>query len=291
MNKLFEYLKLMRVHHYLKNVLIFLPIVFSKNLFEFELAKKTILGFIAFSIISSIVYIINDIQDVEKDKQHPKKCKRPIASGAVSIRKAYILSLFLFVVGILIMNNISDNSRYSLFLMMLYLGMNFLYSIKLKHYPIVDITILSLGFLIRVLFGAACAQLEVSKWLCLTVIAMSFYLGLGKRRNELKRQGNLTRSVLKYYNKEFLDKNMYMCLSLTIVFYSLWCVDPMTIYFHSNQNIIFTVPLVIVICMKYSLNIEGDSDGDPVSVILQDKILIILLIIYISVILSIIYLI
>lgn len=82
-----------------------------------------------------------------------------------------------------------------------------------------------------------------------------------------------------------------MCLSLTIVFYSLWCVDPMTIYFHSNQNIIFTVPLVIVICMKYSLNIEGDSDGDPVSVILHDKILIILIIVYISAILSIIYLI
>ena len=151
-----------------------------------------------------------------------------------------------------------------------------MYTMKLKNIPLLDVTILALGFLIRVLYGGALINVEVSSWLFLTVLSISFYLGLGKRRNELKVQekvGN-TRNVLKYYNKEFLDKNMYMCLCMTIIFYSLWCQDL------NYEYIMWTVPLVILICMKYSLNIESNSSGDPVEVVFKDKVLIVLGLVY-----------
>lgn len=285
-----NYLKLMRVHHYLKNVLIFLPLVFSQNLFDVTLLKKTILGFLSFSILSSIVYIVNDIQDVEKDRAHPIKCKRPIASGAVSVKEAYILAVVIAVLGITLNYFACEFDLLGWGFVILYVGLNFAYSMGLKNLPIIDITILVSGFLIRVLYGSAVTAIEVSNWLYLTVISMSFYLGLGKRRNELVTQGSKSRKVLKFYNHDFLDKNMYMCLGLTIVFYSLWCVDSTTIARYSNSNIVWTVPLVMLICMKYSLNVEGNSDGDPVSVLLKDKILMGMVFLYAMIVLFIIYL-
>ena len=284
-----NYLKLMRVHHYLKNVLIFLPLIFSQNLFNPSLLKRTILGFISFSILSSIVYVINDIQDVEKDRRHSTKCKRPIASGAISIRSGYILIIVIAVIGITLNYLACGFNIKAWVLVIMYITFNFAYSMGFKNLPIIDVTILVSGFLLRVLYGSAITYIEVSKWLYLTVIAMSFYLGLGKRRNELKTEGSKTRKVLKYYNHDFLDKNMYMCLGLTIVFYSLWCVDSTTIERYSNSNIVWTVPLVMLICMKYSLNVEGDSDGDPVSVLLRDKILIGMVFLYAMILLLIIY--
>jgi 4-hydroxybenzoate polyprenyltransferase len=286
-----KYLKLMRVHHYLKNVLIFLPLIFNQSLFNVALLEKTLLGFLSFSILSSIVYVINDIQDVEKDRRHSTKCKRPIASGAVSIKSAYTLVVFIAVIGI-ILNYLACGLNFKAWiLVIMYISFNFAYSMGFKNLPIIDITILVSGFLLRVLYGSAITSIEVSKWLYLTVIAMSFYLGLGKRRNELDTEGSKTRKVLKYYNHDFLDKNMYMCLGLTIVFYSLWCVDSTTIQKYSNSliNIVWTVPLVMLICMKYSLNVEGDSDGDPVSVLLKDKILIGMVLLYAIILLCIIY--
>lgn len=279
----------MRVHHYLKNILIFLPLVFSQNLFDISLLKKALLGFCSFSILSSIVYIINDIQDVEKDRMHPTKCYRPIASGAVSKEKAFKLAIGISIIGIVLNFFVDGFNGMSWIFIIVYLLLNFAYSMGLKNLPIIDISILVSGFLLRVLYGSSITGIEVSKWLYLTVISMSFYLGLGKRRNEYLKQGDKTRAVLKYYNHNFLDKNMYMCLGLTIVFYALWCVDPMTIERYSNSNIVWTVPLVMLICMKYSLNVESESDGDPVSVLLSDKILIYMVCIYIIITLFIIY--
>ena len=115
----------------------------------------------------------------------------------------------------------------------------------------------------------------------------SFYLGFGKRRNEMKH--NNTRKVLKYYNKEFLDKNMYVSLGLSIISYSLWCVDPLTKLNISSNYLILTIPLVMMIFQKYSLIIEGDSDGDPIEVILNDRLLISLITAYIIVMIFIIY--
>lgn len=275
--KIFNYLKLIRVKHYLKNFLIFLPIVFSGNLFKLNYLYKIIFGFLAFCFVCSIVYIINDIRDLEKDKLHPKKKNRPLASGSISKTQAFIVIAILLASAYICSLFININ-LYSLLLLVIYLVLNILYSMGLKNVPLVDIIILVSGFVIRVLYGGAIISVEVSKWLTLTIVAMAFYLALGKRRNEISINTN-TRNVLKYYNIEFLDKNMYMCLSLAIVFYSLWTVD-INVLNRINENVIWTVPLVIMICMRYSMIIEGNSDGDPVEVVVGDKVLLLLLMIY-----------
>ena len=197
-----EYIKLMRMKHYIKNMLIFLPLFFSKNILDIKLLINTIIGFIVFSILTSIVYIFNDILDVEQDKKHPQKSNRPIASGKISIKKAYIFLSILALVDILIAIFALKLSILGSIFALGYLVMNLCYSTKLKRVPILDVTIISLGFLIRLLFGSAVTGIEVSNLLYLTVLAVSFYLGLGKRRNELIKIEDSAREVLKRIYKE-----------------------------------------------------------------------------------------
>jgi len=274
-----NYLKLMRVKHYLKNFLIFLPLVFSGLLFKNDNLIKVILGFLSFSFASSVVYIINDIRDKKKDMLHEIKKNRPIASGKIGVLSAIIFALFLFILSILMHYLIDKTFNISYIFIIIYVFINILYSFGLKDIPILDIAILVSGFFIRVLYGANIVQTEISNWLYLTIISISFYLGLGKRRNEIKKSDSKTRKVLEYYNKDFLDKNMYMCLSLAIVFYSLWCVDPI-VASRTSPYLIWTIPIVILLCMKYSMDIESDSHGDPVDVIIADKFLIIFGLLY-----------
>jgi len=285
-----KYLKLARVKHYIKNIFILLPLFFGQKLFDLNLILKAVLGFFAFGLVSSVVYVINDINDAESDAKHPTKRLRPVASGAISKKNAIVFACILaFVSVICTFFACADNLISSSFIIV-YFVINVLYSIKLKNYPIVDVTILASGFLLRLLFGAGIANIEISSWLYLTVLTLSFYLGLGKRRNELLRQSDETRKVLKYYNYEFLDKTMYMFMAVEIVFYSLWCVDPITIERISTDKIIWSVPFVIVILLRYSFIVEGDSDGDPAEVILKDKPLLLLGLCYFLFILSLIYL-
>lgn len=280
-----KYLKLMRVKHYLKNVLVALPVIFAGVALHPVNIFKTIIAFITFSLTSSIIYIINDIRDVEKDRKHPVKKKRPIASGEVSIKAAVILAILLFIATIAILYFSGLLFNYGVIVLLVYFVLNLGYSFGLKDIPLVDITILASGFVLRALYGGLLLNIDLSNWLFLTVLSGSFYMALGKRRNELiKLEGKETRKVLKYYTKEFLDKNMYMFLSLSIVFYSLWSTLGV-----DNRFFKFSSILLILILMKYSLNVEQDSLGDPIEVILGDKILIILAFIYAAYCFSVLY--
>lgn len=179
----------------------------------------------------------------------------------------------------------------STLLLVFYLVLNLVYSLGLKDIPIVDITILVAGFLIRMLYGAIITEITISNWLYLTVIDLAFYFALGKRRNELKQiNSGETRLVLRLYPLNFLDKNMSMCLTLANVFYALWSMDEKTISFYDNKYLILTVPIILLITMKYSLDIDGNSDGDPVEVLFHDKILLVLCTIYLSIMFAILYL-
>ena len=271
MEKIKNYFKLLRVNHYLKNFLVLFPLVFSSELLNLSKLKTTVLGFIAFCLTASIVYIINDLKDIENDKKHPVKKNRPFASGKVSKVEGIIILIVLTLLVLGISYFIGFENWIALLLLGVYLLLNVFYSFGLKNVPIVDIVILVSGFLIRVVYGAQIIDLTVSNWMYLTVISASFYMGLGKRRNEIIKQGDKSRKVLKYYTKEFLDKNMYVFLGLCIVFYALWAVDPTTINKLGNNLMIWTVHFIMVILMKYSLNVEGNSFGDPVDVILHDK--------------------
>lgn len=289
------YFKLLRVKHYSKNILLFLPLVFGRQLSNLPLLISVLLGFLAFSLLSSAVYIINDIRDVEKDRLHPTKKHRPIASGAVPVPTARVLAGILLVLAFVVNAFACGRAILPWILMGVYLLFNVGYSLGLKNIPILDITILMLGFLLRLLYGSALVQIQISEWLYLTVVTLSFFMGLGKRRNELRAlqsgetQGQ-TRTVLDRYTYSFLDKSMYLCLTLGILFYSLWCVDGVAAGTGAGAYLLWTVPLVILICLKYALTAEGKSDGDPVEVLYGDHWLLAMVGLLVAAILAILYL-
>ena len=279
-----KYIRLLRVHHYVKNLLIFAAAIFSGKFLEHDIFFCAISGFAAFCMAASGIYIINDIRDIDKDRNHPVKSKRPIASGEIAVKSAVILAGVLFI-GAFIINLFAGGLKSSI-LLALYIIINFAYSLGLKNIPIMDIAILVSGFFMRLLYGAIITGIKISDWLYLSVISLAFYLALGKRRNEMRNFNN-TRAVLSSYTDNFLDKNMYVCLALALVFYSLWSVDEKN---YNSQYLIFTVPVVMLITMKYSLDIEGNSDGDPAEVLMNDKILLLLCAIYFACVLLILYL-
>ena len=169
----------------------------------------------------------------------------------------------------------------------MYFVLNLGYSFGLKNIPLIDIAILTSGFLLRAMLGAVVINVTVSNWLYLTIMSLAFYLSLAKRRNELaKQESNNTRKVLKFYNYNFLDKNMTVFLTLSLVFYSLWCINAF-----SSQIMVFSIPILMLIVLRYSMIIENDSQGDPVDVVLTDIPLLLVILIYIILIFSILYLI
>jgi 4-hydroxybenzoate polyprenyltransferase len=279
------YFQLLRVHHYIKNILVLAPLFFSPTVFKpGQTVLIPCLGFAVFSLLSSVVYILNDIRDREKDRLHSTKRLRPIARGVVPVRGAVImLGVLLLVLAFLMvwcgMVTTVSIPRVS-FLLALYLLLNIAYSFGLKNVPIVDVTILASGYVIRLLFGASLIGVDISVWLYLVITVGAYYLGLGKRRNEISGNETGTRSVMRFYSHAFLDKNMYMCQTLAVVFYALWSIDAVTVEKFGSRAFVYTVPLVLVILLKYSLNVEGSSDGDPTSVILHDKTLLLLCAMY-----------
>jgi 4-hydroxybenzoate polyprenyltransferase len=277
------YLQLLRPHHYIKNVLVFVPLFFSLGFFDIYALAVSFLGFTAFSLSASIVYILNDIQDMEKDRLHPIKRFRPLASGKISMVHARIILgvLVTALIGLSLLLGIRENHPgiwAAAGLLAVYMVLNIGYSYGLKNIPLVDITILASGYVIRVLFGALIIGTSISVWLYLMITAGAFYLGLGKRRNEITdpSNGRETRAVMRFYSHNFLDKNMYVCQALCVVFYALWSIDAATVQKLNTNAFVYTIPLFLIILLKYSLNVETASDGDPTSIVLHDKTLLIL---------------
>lgn len=263
-NKIIAVLRLIRCRHYVKNLLLFIPLFFDRGFFDLFKIRNTIIGFISFSMAASFIYIINDIHDVEKDRRHPTKCRRPIASGEITVFCACLIAVGCFFLSVSAGMLLKIRSHYML--VIFYVVLNLLYSKILKNIPLIDVAILVSGFVIRIAYGGLVSSVSISAWLYMTVITGAFYLGLGKRRNELKYyKSEKTRIVMEHYNYEFLDKNMYMCMGLCNTFYALWAMG------QADSLLMCTVPVVLLISMKYSLLVEGGGDADPVEVILKDK--------------------
>ncbi len=273
------YLRLIRPAHWLKNVLVLVPVCFAGELLGND---PMVLGaaFLAFSFTASAVYVFNDIQDVERDRNAPPpRCNRPIASGVVSVRQAWIAFAVLVVLSLL--SQVLVGSVSGGLLLLFYAVLNIAYSKGLKAVPIVDVAILASGYVFRVLYGGLVCGITISSWLYLTILAASFYMGLGKRRGEMTqlKPGGVSsqqRAVLKFYSYAFLDKMMYLFLALANVFYALWARE-------AQPGMLLTVPILWLMCMKYALDIEGDdSDGDPMEVILKDRVLIVLSVVFVA---------
>ena len=268
-----DYLKLIRVKHWVKNILIFIPLICS-GLVTYSNVISCIEAFFAFSFASSFIYIINDIRDIEKDKLHPRKKNRPLPSGKIKKSTAIYIAVLMIILAITINTIINNNFlNTSLYFLLGYIIINICYSMGLKNIAIIDIVLLASGFVIRVYYGASIINVDVSSWLFLTIMSASLFLGLGKRKKELINNKE-SRQVLQEYNEAFLDKFQYLSLTLTIVFYSLWTIE------QSIKFLYLTIPLLIIIFMKYSLNIEKNDEGDPTTVLYQDKLLMGLCLIY-----------
>lgn len=264
-----KYLKLIRVKHYVKNLQVWLPLLGCGQLLQPGKLLSAVFSFFAFSFISSVIYVINDIMDAEKDRKHPVKRGRPIASGAVSIRNAWILAAVMFALSMAC--NLAVFKVSGLIILLLYVGINLAYCFGLKDFPIWDLAILAAGGLLRTFYGSAATGCALSPWMHLTVICMSVFLTLNKRRNELRKiQDGSTRGVLKYYTIPFIDKVMPTCATLMIVFYALWCRDETTLALHLGQYLIATAPLMFFLSIKCQMLMETPSNGDPIDVYLRD---------------------
>lgn len=264
-----NYVKLIRVKHWIKNLLIFIPMFFSKQI-NLDNILTTLIGFFAFSFVASFIYIINDIRDVEKDKLHETKKNRPIASGKISKKNASIFSAI--IIGLAMILSIFASKNYlSLILIVTYLLINMYYSFGGKNIAIVDVILLSAGFVLRIYYGASLINVKVSDWLFLTVLNASLFLGFGKRKKELLNNKK-SRGVLKFYNENFINQFMYLCLGLTIVFYSLWAIE--------YEYMVITIPVLMTIFMQYSLLLETNNDGDPITLFYKSPLLILSALIY-----------
>jgi decaprenyl-phosphate phosphoribosyltransferase len=277
--------RLMRPKHYLKNVLIFLPLVFGHQLRDLDTVKQTLIGFVAFAAVASAVYIVNDLRDVELDRQHPVKRNRPIASGIVPIPVAIAqVAVLLPLAGVL--SWLAGSTVVGYAILGGYLLINLAYSFGLKNVPILDVSILAIGFIVRVYYGADIADIVVSEWFYLTMFSFSFFVSFGKRRNEILQTGTTTRVVNALYIPAFLDKAMYFSAAVAVVFYALWTIDSG----QAHGLLIWTVPLVLVIFLVYILRVEQpDQSGDPIDVVVGSPSLLSLVAVYAAVVVGLLY--
>lgn len=261
-------IKLLRVKHWLKNALVLFPAVFAGSILDPHVLMQCVLAFFAFSFIASSVYVLNDIRDREADRLNPTKRGRPIASGKVSVAVASTLCIVLLAAGVALtlVSAWEVGPIPALVIALCYFAMNVAYSAGLKNVPIADVVILSAGFVLRVEFGSLVCGIPVSSWLFLTVLALALFFGLGKRRGEMRTTDSRARKVLGSYNEGFLDRFMYVLLACGIVFYSLWAAQV------PSALMIYSVPIAIVACMRYSLSVEkAGASGDPVDTVYADK--------------------
>ncbi|MCL2678362.1 MAG: UbiA prenyltransferase family protein, partial [Clostridiales bacterium] len=252
-------LKVMRIKQYVKNSFIFIPFFFSLKFTEPYYWGKSLLAFLAFCALSSGVYIFNDILDRKKDALHPEKKKRVIASGEMKVPAAAALT------GILLTAfcALSLCLNLACFLTgIIYLLINIAYSLYLKKIPIFDVLCIALGFMLRVIMGGYAIESPISHLLLLTIISLSFFLGFGKRRNEQLALGPEcgTRDVLDKYTVSFLDHAMTSLMSVAIVLYAFWAIDPQITAKFGEQLIYTTIP-VILILLRYSYILRSPASN------------------------------
>jgi 4-hydroxybenzoate polyprenyltransferase len=261
----------MRPKQWTKNLVVFLPLIFDGKLFVPPLLVKTSVAFALFCLMSSTVYLINDLVDIEKDRQHPVKRHRPLASGALAPGVA-IAAIVVFILVSLPLSLWLD-SGFSLILFS-YLGLNIAYSFYLKNLVIVDVLVLAAGFLLRVAGGVVVVDVErFSPWLYLVITLGALFLGFGKRRHELlllEEGAGFHRSILTEYTVPFLDQLIALVTSTLVIAYSLYTFSAPNL--PQNHAMMLTIPLVLYGLFRYLylIHVKGEG-GAPDELLFQDK--------------------
>jgi 4-hydroxybenzoate polyprenyltransferase len=273
----------MRIHQYLKNLFIFLPIFFGHKIQNQLLLINTLIAFISFSFISSAIYIFNDIRDIESDRTHPVKKMRPLAAGKISLSTSIIVMICSFIIG---MSTAYYLGRNVMLLLLLYIAINIAYTLILKKYSIMDIAIISSGFIIRLFVGAETSQTQLSMWIILMTFLLTFFLGLGKRRdeivvNDIDRIN--TRKSINGYNKQFIDSAMMIMSSVIIITYIMYTISSDVILRAGTDKLYITAIWVVLGIMRYlQISIVEKNSGSPTVILMKDRILQLILIGWIS---------
>lgn len=270
MNALPAILQLLRPKQWTKNLVVFAGLVFSANLFDLELLLRSFQAFVIFCLAAGAVYIINDIRDRERDKLHPQKKNRPLASGAVSVETAAIAALVLMPVAL---GWAFLLSRTFGICVLAYMLLNFAYSLGLKRLVILDVFVLSAGFVLRAAAGAFVIDVDISPWLLVVATLLSLLLGFGKRRHELVSLGERAaehRASLEEYSAPLLDQYLNVVASATIIAYSLYTFTSSTA--RQYHLLMLTIPFVVYGILRYFyLVTQRNQGGSPETIMLQDK--------------------
>jgi 4-hydroxybenzoate polyprenyltransferase len=268
-------IKLIRVRHWVKNLFLFIPSFFAGHLFKSHELLMVLIGAFAFSLVASGVYIINDYKDRETDRIHPKKKLRPLASGEVKTTTAWILMILLIGSGLILAASLQLTF---FFLLAGYLVLNIGYSFGLKHVPILDLFIVSLGFLLRIYSGGAIAGLPITHWLSLMILLLSLFLILAKRRDDIvisgkNKNGKLViRKSTQKYNLVYINSCITLLSAVMVVAYIMYTVSPEVTERFQSEYLFMTTIFVIAGIMRYLqiVFVERNS-GSPTNIFIKDK--------------------
>lgn len=281
----------MRPKQWTKNLVVFAGIIFAKRLADPLLFIHSILAFILFCLVSGSIYLINDIVDKEQDKQHPRKQFRPIASGKLPAGQAGFAATIILLISIAVAFVLSPLFGSCL---LLYFLMMLIYTYYLKHIVILDILIIALGFVLRAYAGVVVhPDLIASKWLLMCALFLALFLIISKRRHELvtlEDKANGHRQVLLEYSAEFLDQMVAIVTSMTVFSYALYTISRETIEKFQTHSLILTFPFVLFGILRYLyLVYKRGEGGEPETILLKDKPLLITIVLWLIIVISIIY--
>jgi 4-hydroxybenzoate polyprenyltransferase len=266
------YLTLLRPKDWAKNLFLFIPLFFSGDFFHWDLYPKLILGFIAFSLVASSIYIINDYRDIEDDKKNPEKKSRPLASGKVSKPAALIICVLLLITGFAIAFFIRDKF---LFVLGIYFILNLAYSFGLKTIPILDIIIVAIGFVLRIKSGAVIAMIGLTEWLNIMVFLLALFMAIGKRRDDVLLKlssGTDMRKSIKGYNLEFLNVVLALVCAVIVVAYFMYTMSPDVIRRMGTYRLYYTCLFVLAGILRYlQIIFVHSAAGSPTRILYKDR--------------------
>ncbi len=267
------YIKLLRPKDWAKNLFLIVPSFFAGQFFTPSRIPQILAGFIAFCFFASSIYIINDYRDIEDDRRHPVKCKRPLASGKVKKPAAIVICIILLMLG-MVLGYLADNSFLFLFILGLYFFINLFYSFGLKNIAILDILILSAGFVLRVKGGAVISKVDTSEWLIIMTFLLSLFMAIAKRRDDLLLKGATgtdMRKSMSGYNLDFLNTMLGLSSAIIIVAYINYTVSPRTIERLGTYRLYYSSLFVIAGLMRYlQITFVLKKSGSPTEILYKD---------------------
>lgn len=268
-------IRLIRPHQWVKNLVVLLPVFFGGALLHIESVYAGLVTALCFSFAASSIYCLNDIVDVEDDRQHPVKCHRPMASGAISIPQGYTLMFLMFVLSMLSTFLLRQSQLETACVILFYWLLNIAYCLKLKQYAIIDVCVVSFGFVLRILAGGYATSIHLSKWIVLMTFLLMLFLSFAKRRDDVVRMnetGHAPRQNTIRYNLTFINQAITITSSVTLVCYIMYTVSPETIQNFHTDYLYLTSVFVLVGLLRYiQIAVVDKRSGDPTKVMLHDR--------------------